>query len=152
MYCRHCGAQIENESVVCSNCSRTPLSGIYFCWYCGAQTNPIAQVCANCGASLQNQIFGQAVNKSRLTAGLFGIILGGFGVHNFYLGYTNKAIIQLVLGLSGFFLPFLFRGFGYYTGYGFPLWISAVWGLIEGIMILTGSINTDAHGNRLIES
>ena len=27
--------------------------------------------------------------------------------------------------------------------------ISEVWGLIEGIMILTGSINTDANGNPL---
>ena len=29
--------------------------------------------------------------------------------------------------------------------------ISAIWGLIEGIMILTGSIDKDANGNTLSE-
>mgnify|MGYP003297811496 CR=1 FL=1 len=30
-------------------------------------------------------------------------------------------------------------------------WISWIWGLIEGILILTGSINKDANGNELID-
>ena len=72
--------------------------------------------------------------KSKIAAGLLGIFLGGFGVHNFYLGYTGKAIAQLLITL-------LTCGFGAV--------ISEVWGLIEGIMILTGSINVDAQGNPL---
>ena len=28
-------------------------------------------------------------NKSKMAAGLLGIFLGTFGVHNFYLGYTT---------------------------------------------------------------
>ena len=72
--------------------------------------------------------------KSKMAAGLLGIFLGGFGVHNFYLGYTGKALAQLLITL-------LTCGFG--------AMISSVWGLIEGIMILTGSINTDANGNPL---
>ena len=69
--------------------------------------------------------------KSKMAAGILGILLGTFGVHNFYLGYTGKAVAQLLITiLSCFFLS--------------P--ISAIWGLIEGIMILTGSINTDAKG------
>ena len=35
--------------------------------------------------------------KSKIGAGLLGIFLGGFGVHNFYLGYKDKAIAQLFL-------------------------------------------------------
>src|SRR5215218_1174928 len=58
--------------------------------------------------------------KSKMTAGLLGIFLGGFGVHNFYLGNTNKAIIQIVVTLV-------------------TCGIGSIWGLIEGIMILTGS-------------
>lgn len=72
--------------------------------------------------------------KSKIAAGLLGIFLGGFGVHNFYLGYTGKAIAQLLITL-------LTCGFGAV--------ISEVWGLIEGIMILTGSINVDGQGNPL---
>ena len=66
-----------------------------------------------------------------MTAGLLGIFLGGLGIHNFYLGYTGKAIAQIALSLC----------FG--TG--------AIWGLIEGIMILTGTINKDANGVPLKE-
>ena len=71
-----------------------------------------------------------------MAAGLLGIFLGCFGVHNFYLGYTGKAIGQLLITvLSCFILT--------------P--VSSIWGLIEGIMILSGSINTDADGNELID-
>ena len=115
MFCRHCGQQLDNQAVICVRCGRTPQNGVYYCWYCGAQSNPIAQVCTNCGVSLQaqNPIQSQAGNRSRLVAGLLGIFLGGFGIHNFYLGYTSKAVIQLIMGLIGFFSSFLFLGIGY---------------------------------------
>jgi TM2 domain-containing membrane protein YozV len=69
--------------------------------------------------------------KSRMTAGLLGIFIGYLGVHNFYLGYTTKGIIQLVLTLTCF-----------------GIIISSPWGLIEGILILTKNENflTDADG------
>ncbi len=66
--------------------------------------------------------------KSKLAAGLLGIFLGQLGVHNFYLGYTGKAVAQLLITL-------LTCGFG--------ALVTWVWGLIEGIMILTGSIAVD---------
>lgn len=72
--------------------------------------------------------------KSKIAAGLLGIFLGALGVHNFYLGYTGKGVAQLLLTI-------------FTCGYlGFISWI---WGLIEGIMILTGGIATDGQGNRL---
>lgn len=37
--------------------------------------------------------------KSRLAYILLAIFLGGFGIHNFYAGYTQKAVIQLLLTL-----------------------------------------------------
>ena len=69
-----------------------------------------------------------------MTAGLLGIFLGGFGVHNFYLGNTNKAVIQIVVTV-------LTCGLG------------AMWGLYEGIMIITGNeaFQYDADGRRLTE-
>ncbi|MCR4697023.1 MAG: TM2 domain-containing protein [Lachnospiraceae bacterium] len=89
--------------------------------------------------------------KSKIAAGLLGIFLGCYGVHNFYLGYTKKAIIQvsvsagcLVIGtaLCWLILPMLLY---------FGLFGMGVWGLIEGIMILAGSINVDAKGIPLKE-
>jgi TM2 domain-containing membrane protein YozV len=67
--------------------------------------------------------------KSKLAAGLIAILIPGLGIHNFYLGYTGKGIAQLVLTLTC-------------IGYIF----SVIWSIVEGIMILTGSINTDANG------
>jgi len=69
--------------------------------------------------------------KSKLAAGLLGILIGAFGVHNFYLGFTGKAIAQLLITVLSF---------------GLLSFIPAIWGLIEGILILTGSMNVDANG------
>lgn len=71
--------------------------------------------------------------KSKIAAGLLGILLGCFGVHNFYLGYTGKAVAQLLLTLIG------------WAACGIGPAAAAIWGLVEGIMILTGSINTDGR-------
>lgn len=70
--------------------------------------------------------------KQKMVAGLLGIFLGGFGAHNFYLGYTKKAVIQLIVTLV-------------------TCGIGAWWGFIEGILILCGkTITTDAEGNELV--
>jgi TM2 domain-containing membrane protein YozV len=102
--------------------------------------------CPNCGNPVNTATANQqaysgvpADTKSKLAAGLLGIFLGGIGVHNFYLGYTGKAIGQLLLGTVGTIL----------CGLG-PI-ASSIWGLVEGIMILAGSINKDSKGNPLGE-
>lgn len=69
--------------------------------------------------------------KSKVAAGLLGIFLGSFGVHNFYLGYTGKAVAQLLITVCT-------------CGIGAA--ITGVWGLIEGILVLTGSIAVDGKG------
>ena len=74
---------------------------------------------------------GYAKPKSRVAAGILGILLGGLGVHNFYLGYTGKAIAQLLISL---------------LSCGILAIVSSIWGLVEGIMILTGNIAVDGHG------
>lgn len=73
----------------------------------------------------------QGQQKSKLAAGLLGILIGALGIHNFYLGYTGKGIAQLLISVLSF---------------GLLAFIPAIWGLIEGILILTGSINVDANG------
>ena len=35
--------------------------------------------------------------NKKVVAGVLGIVLGGFGVHKFILGYTQEGIIQLVI-------------------------------------------------------
>ena len=60
----------------------------------------------------------EAHNK-KIVAGILGILLGCWGIHKFYLGYTTAGIIMLVLF--------------------FVCGISGLIGLIEGKLYLTKS-------------
>lgn len=73
--------------------------------------------------------------KSKIAAGVLGIVLGNFGVHNFYLGYVSRGLIQLLGTFIGGALTCGLAAVG--------IW---VWALIEGIFILTGRICVDANG------
>lgn len=73
---------------------------------------------------------GTPVGKSKIAAGVLGILLGGLGIHNFYLGFNGKAIAQLLITLLSF---------------GFLSWVSAVWGLVEGILILISKPGENWH-------
>ena len=70
--------------------------------------------------------------KSKLAAGLLGIFLGCFGVHNFYLGNTGKAVAQLLLTVIGWILI---------IG---PA-VAGIWGLVEGILILCSHYGSQWH-------
>lgn len=99
-----------------------------------AQQNPYAQPYAQQRSMPgygQQQSYTGAVQKSKAVAGVLGILFGALGIHNFYLGYNSKALVQLLMTLFSC---------------GALAFISAIWGLVEGIMILTGSINTDGKG------
>ncbi len=133
MYCRNCGNVMDNNAVVCVKCGVPKGVGTNYCPNCGTSTVAGAVVCVNCGVSLAGPD-PTAAQKSKLAAGLLGIFLGSLGVHNFYLGYTGKAVAQLLISLLS--CGTLAIG-------------SEIWGLVEGIMILTGSINKDAKGNPL---
>lgn len=140
MYCRNCGKEMSDQAVVCVECGVQAGSGSAFCQNCGKETTPEQVVCTSCGV----QLAAPAVTggKSKMTAGLLGIFLGGFGVHNFYLGYTGKAIAQVSLMAVGIVTSCFIIGI-------FLIMAASIWGLIEGIMILTGSIDRDAAGNLL---
>ena len=141
-YCKQCGMQYPSDDVsACINCGTPKLMGAGFCSNCGRPVNEGAAVCTNCGAAITITNPGNAIPgaKSKVTAGLLGIFLGAFGVHNFYLGYTAKAIIQLSVSLLGIVLSCI--GIGAFITLGIE-----IWGLVEGIMILTGKINVDGKG------
>ncbi|MCG7254329.1 MULTISPECIES: TM2 domain-containing protein [Corynebacterium] len=79
--------------------------------------------------------------KSWVVAALLAFFLGGLGVHNFYLGYTTRGIVQIVLNGLGWLTVWFFVGFF--------LWVVlAIWVLVEFVMILAraGSYKTDVRG------
>jgi TM2 domain-containing membrane protein YozV len=62
----------------------------------------------------------QGRGKQKIVAGLLGILLGGLGVHHFYLGSTMAGVIELIA-------TFVTCGIG------------GLVGLIEGILLLVMS-------------
>jgi TM2 domain-containing membrane protein YozV len=71
-------------------------------------------------------------SKSKVVAGLLQILLGAFGVGRFYTGHTGMAVGMLVVSLV-------------------TCGIGAIWGLIDGILILVQG-GTDAQGYPLRDS
>ena len=135
----------------CENCGGIVPPGTNRCPKCG---NQVQQPAAAPGGAQQQQptiVINQpgaaqgavaAPPKSKIAAGLFGIFLGGFGIHRFYLGYGGIGAAQLVLTIIGW-LTICFV-------VGIVLVIAAwLWGLIEGILILAGVMNQDAYGRPL---
>lgn len=80
--------------------------------------------------------------KSKKAAGLLAIFLGAYGVHNFYLGYKAKAIIQLIMTIVGTVLSYFLIGL-------IPVFAVIIWTIIEGIIILSSKEYKDAQGNPL---
>ena len=131
--CKNCGNTYADELGVCPSCG-TPVESKATD---AQQPNFQQQGYQNAynpngyqaGAPVYNQNMVMQP-RSRIAAGLLGVFLGAWGVHNFYLGFTSKAVTQILVTVV-------------------TCGIGGLWGFIEGIMILAGSINTDADGNPL---
>jgi TM2 domain-containing membrane protein YozV len=90
-----------------------------YCSDCGALIRVRAEICPKCGVRqipLTNALGVLAPNgKSKLAASLFGIFLGSFGAHKFYLGQNGWGLLYLLFCWSA---------------------IPGVVGIIEGILLL----------------
>ena len=127
-FCVKCGKSISGSGggkVCCPSCGKENLQGAFFCAFCGAAIGA-PQGTVGYGAST----LGEA--KSRLAAGLLGVFVGGLGIHRFYLGYVGIGIAQIIVTIC-------------------TCGVGHIWGFIEGILILVGSIDKDAQGKPLKE-
>lgn len=156
MYCENCGMVVSDNNNFCPNCGVKVKKTILKCENCGTDVKEYDTVCDKCGKVIEREKYKQSegsstseappvytsangtntsqntnVNKkqkSKVVAGILGVLVGPFGVHRFYLGYIGIGIVQLIL-------TFLTCG------------ISSLWGFIEGILILCGvGITEDADG------
>jgi TM2 domain-containing membrane protein YozV len=65
-----------------------------YCRACGSSIDPRAQICVHCGVPQYPATVPHP--KSRVTAGLLALFLGGFGAHHFYLGHAGRGILYLL--------------------------------------------------------
>ncbi|MEE0943858.1 MAG: TM2 domain-containing protein [Clostridia bacterium] len=95
-----------------------------YCRECG-QDIGILKICPHCSSDNRG--------KSRLTAGLLQILTGSLGIGRFYLGYTTIGLFQILATLFTWGIA------------------GAVWGFIDGVMILSGKVESDSLGNSLLD-
>jgi TM2 domain-containing membrane protein YozV len=93
-----------------------------YCSDCGSIINARAEICPKCGVRQlpAPSIIGVSTpsGKNKIAAAIFALLLGGLGIHKFYLGRIGQGILYLV-----FFWTF----------------IPALVGFVEGIIYLTMS-------------
>lgn len=143
-HCYNCGRYTSQHSSFCAYCGTNLKSGDNFNnnsnsdynkYYPGYNPNYNNNGYNNNGYNNDYQYDPAYKRKSRMIAGILAILLGTLGIHNFYIGKNNIAIIQLLLTVIGSFITCGISGFCVY-----------VWALIEGIMIFTRNIDRDAYG------
>src|SRR5687767_7968888 len=91
------------------------------CPNCHSQNPSMNARCMTCGAGLPSgpmQPFPQQPGMQppgadkKIAAGICGILLGGFGVHKFILGYQQEGLILLGVTLAAWVIAFVTCGIG----------------------------------------
>ena len=135
---------------LCNSCGEENAEGVSLCKTCGASLTETPAANSYQPASYNQNSQGQSAqsyneyeqagggvpsSKSRTTAGILGILFGSLGIGRFYLGYTWIGIGQIAatkivaaIGLGG---------------------LGALWGFIDGIVILCGRPKVDGKGLQL---
>lgn len=115
-------------SNLCPQCGAPAPANAAKCEYCGAALVANTAASVNADAPQPQVVYVQQPQveqnpersnwpiKNKIVAAILAILLGGLGVHKFYLGQTGKGILFLVFCWT---------------------YIPSLLGLIEGIMILT---------------
>ncbi|CFX15822.1 TM2 [Syntrophomonas zehnderi OL-4] len=99
-----------------------------FCRSCGSQIRQEAEICPRCGVRQLPPPTETLGDKNRIAAGVLALLLGGLGVHKFYMGQVGKGILYLLFVWT--FIP-------------------SILALIEGICIL---VETDAKFARRLNA
>lgn len=73
------------------------------------------------------------IPRNKILAGLLALFFGALGIHNFYLGFTGKAIAQVLLTCLGWIV------------FGLGPVAAIIWSIVEGVQILTSNYGTPAH-------
>lgn len=132
-FCSTCGEEMRENEMLCGKCGAYKESGVKYCYNCGKPLRPGADICIACSTPVKNSIIKNSISeqKSKLVAVILAFLLGGLGIHDFYLGYTKNGVIKIVLFICTVGI------------------VSSVWATVDFVRLLTDSLSTDAFGNEL---
>ena len=137
---------LHAEAITCTSCGSTlPPSGTDLCTVCSKTSPTSTKISSDGGDDISSATRGafpftsapasqRRVNAetSRGVFILLGVLLGLFGIHNFYAGYYGKGALQSLITVT---LGPIYIG----------MIITGIWVLIE---LLT--VRHDADGNRMV--
>ena len=133
--------EVPEKRVYCSSCGSILSSGVNFCGACGARAAAPAPTATALSLGTPAAAFttGGAVSygvdprsglayssRSKVVAGLLQLLIGGLGIGRFYMGHSGLGVAQILMTV-------------FTCGFG------AIWGLVDGIVILAGEPR-DADG------
>lgn len=115
---------MSESTIFCTGCGEVMPADAQFCAKCGKRNATLAAESEPAASAPQAPTVIPAPTerdytpgaKSRITAGILGILLGGIGVHKFYLNKVGLGILYVVFCWTA---------------------IPAIIGLVEGIIYLT---------------
>ena len=119
MFCKNCGAPMNDIQAICLNCGIEKGKGSFFCSNCGVPVPPNAPICMNCGVAAKQYLDG----KDKTTMALVCFLLGGLGIHNFMMGENKKGIFKIAMN--------------------FVCGIGSILALVDFVKILMGTYEVD---------
>ena len=126
VFCTNCGSPVSINAFACTKCGAEPTSHRNFCRNCGAKLNPNQVVCVKCGSAVEaipkrsssgtgfidalnnltkpqsanrSSVKSGSTNKNKIVAGILAILLGGIGIHKFYMGSWGWGVVYVIAGL-----------------------------------------------------
>ena len=86
MFCKYCGAEIEENSTYCPRCGKKL-----------EEDTGYTSTFQDLGIEPNRRVKG----KSKLAAALLAFFLGDIGIHHFYLGHTGAGILSIIFCWTG---------------------------------------------------
>lgn len=118
MYCRNCGAQMNDNQAICIKCGVKAGEGKSFCSNCGKPVNENADICLSCGVAIRkgnnNKKMNKAINNAKSTncgGNMIACYINAFENYFNYNGRTSRReywlfvlcnfIVSFVIGFIG---------------------------------------------------
>lgn len=97
MFCKNCGAEMNDNQAICLRCGVKTGQGTTYCHNCGNQLGPNAEVCMGCGVAVKGGKNGDLAGQDKIVIILVCLFLGGLGIHNFMMGEMKKGIFKIIM-------------------------------------------------------
>ena len=97
--CKECGKEVSDAAKTCPHCGAPVVKEIY-CSNCGEKVPATECFCPICGVSLKGAAYCSGSKRGgddKIITALLAILVGGLGIHYFYLGKTKAGLLTILI-------------------------------------------------------